>query len=204
MPDIKAYEMLKRYKIPFARFQYIKYSKPEAMIKQIKHDLPMVLKIDGDIIHKKKLGCVEIVECVDAGAKARLILKNAKKTKKRIHGMIVQDFVKGDEVIIGAKRDPSFGIVVMFGSGGIMANVIKDVSLRVVPFDEQDAEIMIKETKAYQVLIEHKQEDAMDKLIDIILKVAKLVEDNPRVKELDINPVFLPKCVAGDVRIILN
>ena len=228
LPDNQAYKLLDKYHIPAAKHVFIKYSKnfakdiensinknnitesskDSAIInitdlrsKSAIKDFPIVLKIDGEIVHKKQAGCVEIVyKKQELKQKINSILKNSKKFK--VHGMIIQEFVQGKEVMIGSKRDSQFGTIIMFGAGGVLANILKDVSFRVLPAEYQELEIMVKETKAYQVFVEH-DEKMLDEIIAILQKLAKLLEANPKIKELDINPLFLAdKPIAGDVRII--
>ncbi|MBI4894885.1 MAG: acetate--CoA ligase family protein [Candidatus Aenigmarchaeota archaeon] len=202
MVDNEAYRLLEKYKIPIAKYNFVKKSKNfEKDIEKHIKDYPCVVKIDGDVIHKKKAGCVEIVYKKDElKKKVSSIVKNSKKFK--VNGAIIQDFVVGKEVMIGSKRDQQFGTILMFGSGGVMADVIKDVSFRVLPVDENELEFMIKETKAYQVFMEGEN---VDEFVDVLKKVSKLMTDNVEIKELDINPFFLnQKICAGDIRIILR
>lgn len=204
MSDNDAYKLLEKYKIPVAKYVFVKKSKnfQKDVEKSIKA-YPCVVKVDGDIIHKKKSGCVEIIyKEEEMKKKISSIIKNSKKFK--INGIIVQDFVSAKEVMIGSKRDQQFGTVVMFGSGGVMADIIKDVSFRILPTDENELAIMVKETKAYQVLMEG---DDIEEIVDILKRATKLMIDNVEIKELDINPLFLlnrSHFVAGDVRVILR
>ncbi len=202
MADSEAYRLLEKYKIPVAKHIFVKKSKNfEKDIEKHAKEYPCVVKIDGDVIHKKKAGCVEIIyKQEELKKKISSVVKNSKKFK--VNGVIIQDFVTGKEIMVGCKRDPQFGTIIMFGSGGVMADVIKDVSFRILPVDERELEFMIKETKAYQVLMEGEN---VDELADVLRKVSKLMIDNIEIKELDINPFFLgqKKC-AGDVRVILR
>ncbi|MFH0836752.1 MAG: acetate--CoA ligase family protein [Candidatus Aenigmatarchaeota archaeon] len=213
LQDNQAYKLLEKYKIPVAKHIFIKNSKTfrkdieSAIMTDSKKnqlfamEFPIVLKIDGDVIHKKQAGCVEIIyNNSELKPKLDNILKNSKKFKT--HGMIIQEFIQGKEVMLGAKRDPQFGTIIMFGAGGVLANMLKDVSFRVLPAEHQELEIMVKETKAYQVFIEH-DEQLLQEIIELIQKLIRLVEADPKIKELDINPLFLSdEPIAGDVRII--
>jgi len=201
LPDNQAYRLLERYKIPVASYKFIKFSKKfaEDVIKGIS-DLPVVIKIDADVVHKKNAGCVEIIyKKEDIKHKVDSVIKNSRKF--HVNGMLIQKFVSGDEVMIGSKRDVQFGTIIMFGCGGVLADTIKDVSFRVIPVTSNELEIMIKETKAYQIFIENKMN--LPDIIDAISNLIRLMEDNVEIKEVDINPFFLSEeCVAGDVRII--
>ncbi len=202
MPDNEAYSLLERYKIPVAKYTFIKNSKKFAdNVEKAISSYPVVIKIDGDVIHKKKAGCVEILyKKEDAKKSIENIIKNSKGFK--VNGMIVQEFIQGKEVIVGAKRDQQFGTILLFGSGGVLADIMQDVSFRTIPVDIIDIELMVKETKAYQFLIEE-NESFLEDVIDVLEKVSILMQDNVEIKELDINPFFLSgKSVAGDVRIM--
>jgi acetyl-CoA synthetase (ADP-forming) len=114
----------------------------------------------------------------------------------------------GIEVIIGMNKDQQFGPVLMFGLGGILVEVLKDVSFRIVPLTKRDAREMIKEIKGYPILEGYRgHEPANIKILeDILLKVSEFVENQPEIKELDINPIFAYRdsALALDARIILE
>lgn len=216
MPDHKAYELLKRYKIPIAKFFLAKNSS-EAVSAAKKLGFPVVLKIDGDVIHKKKANCVEIAKNEkDIHSKFKKIMKNAKAITKNIHGVIVQEFVKGKEVIVGAKRDPQFGIVIMFGSVSMGE---KDIVFRINPSKKEISDMM-RETKVYEMIKDFKKrktikikkmrktlplfEKQVDVVCNVILRVLNLMK-RENIKEMDINPLFVSKkmVMAADVRIII-
>jgi acetyl-CoA synthetase (ADP-forming) len=204
LPDYKAYALLKKYKIPIAPFMLAKNVK-QAHAAAEKFGYPLVLKIDAEIIHKAKAGCVKIINKAEESMPAfNEIMKNAKKLTKKISGVIVQPLVKGSELIIGGKRDPSFGTVIMFGSGGVLADLLKDVTFRVLPVERFDAELMIGETKAPDAIPALQSPRTQRQVADILLKTARLLEANPKITELDINPLFLTErgALAADVRII--
>jgi acetyl-CoA synthetase (ADP-forming) len=175
---------------------------------------PVVLKIvSPDIIHKSDAGGVklnllnksEVITGFDQ------IVKNAKKYKANasISGVSVQKMVsQGIEVIVGIKDDPQFGKVIMFGLGGLLTELLKDFSLRLVPISQREAEKMISEIRAHQLLEGYRNYRPSDKesLISILMKVSALVQQNPSIKEMDLNPVlsYPDGAVAIDARIILN
>jgi acyl-CoA synthetase (NDP forming) len=115
---------------------------------------------------------------------------------------------QGIEVIIGMTKDAQFGPVIMFGLGGILVEVLKDVSFRIVPMTKRDASEMIGEIKGYPILKGYRGQDPADIpfLEDLIVKVSQFVDKNPEIKELDLNPVFAYKdgALAVDARIILE
>jgi len=121
----------------------------------------------------------------------------------------VQKMAKpGIEVIIGMTKDAQFGPVIMFGLGGILVEVLKDVSFRIVPMTKRDASEMITEIKGFPILKGYRGHDPADVpfLEDLIIKVSDFVEKNPEIKELDLNPVFAYKdgAIGVDARIILE
>jgi acyl-CoA synthetase (NDP forming) len=139
------------------------------------------------------------------------IQKNIKKQypDAKIQGISVQKMARtGVEIIIGVSKDPQFGPVIMFGLGGIMVEILKDVSFRIVPLARRDAHEMIREIKGYPVLEGYRGQEPVDigNLEEFIMKVSAFAEKHPEVEELDLNPVFAYKdgAVAVDARIILG
>jgi acyl-CoA synthetase (NDP forming) len=114
----------------------------------------------------------------------------------------------GVEVIIGMTKDIQFGPVLMFGLGGILVEVLKDVSFRVVPVSRRDASEMIREIKGYPILEGYRGQEPADiaSLEELIVKVSDFVEKNPQIKELDLNPIiaYRDSALAVDARIILE
>ena len=175
---------------------------------------PVVLKIvSPDISHKSDVGGVKVgLDSGKAVANAyKEIVANAQKAvpNAKITGVAVQPMARaGTEVIVGMTTDPQFGPVLMFGLGGIMVEILKDVSFRVVPVTERDANQMIGEIKARAVLDGARGQPPADKaaLRKAILKVSKFVEKHPEVSELDLNPMFVyaKGAIAVDARIVLK
>jgi len=170
---------------------------------------PVVLKIDSSkIIHKTDNGCVK-TNLYSASAVFEAfneIMKNARKITSDIEGVVVQKQAQGIEVIIGAKRDVQFGVVVLFGLGGIYVNLFKDVSMRVMPFTRKDVKQMIKEIKAYPLLngFRGKEKINFTSLENAILRTGSLMMNNSSIKEMDLNPCFVNKkdCLVTDIRIM--
>ena len=111
-------------------------------------------------------------------------------------------------MIVGISKDAQFGPVIMFGLGGVLVEVLKDVSFRIVPVTERDAKEMIREIKGYPILEGYRgQEPAnISALEELIVKVSQFIEQNPQIKELDLNPVFAykDKVIAVDARMIFE
>ena len=107
-------------------------------------------------------------------------------------------------------KDPQFGPAIMFGLGGIFVEILKDVSFRIVPVNEEDAREMIQEIKAYPILagVRGKEQRDIDAIVKIILKVSELVSRYKQINQLDLNPIFVYEkgkgAVAVDARIILE
>jgi acyl-CoA synthetase (NDP forming) len=186
----------------------------EAVLLSQKVGFPVVLKIvSPDIIHKSdsggvKLGLNNIAQVKTAYNK---MIKSIKQQYPHaaIHGVSVQKMVRqGTEVIVGTSKDPQFGPVIMFGLGGIFVEVFKDVSFRIIPVSQRDAQEMTQEIKGYPLLQGYrgKERANIPALVEMILKISKFVEKNPKIKELELNPVFAYKdrAVAVDARIILE
>jgi acetyl-CoA synthetase (ADP-forming) len=186
----------------------------EAVSLSQKMGFPVALKITSpDVIHKTDSGGVKL--SINSVAEVKKAYDEILKKVKRqypdadIHGVSVQKMIQpGTEVIIGSSKDPQFGPVIMFGLGGIFVELLKDVSFRVIPVEQRDAQEMIKEIKGYPLLQGYrgKEPASISALVEIILKISKLIKENPQIKELELNPVFAyrKKAVAVDARIILE
>jgi len=208
----EAKEILSQYGIPVTPSKMARNKEKAISIAQ-SFGYPVAAKVvSAQIIHKTDAGGVKLnLESDDQVAKAfDDILKNAKSYDKsaQVEGILISPMErKGTEVIIGVTRDEQFGPVIMFGLGGIFVEVLRDVSFKVSPLSKADAYDMIKEIKAYPILqgIRGEKPKDIDALVDIILKVAALVDDNDAIKELDLNPVFVLEEGARviDARIIL-
>jgi acetyl coenzyme A synthetase (ADP forming)-like protein len=175
---------------------------------------PAVMKIvSPDILHKTEAGGV-IVGVGDAAAAERAYEKltaNAKayKADARIDGVLIQRMLSGGhEVIVGALTDPSFGKVVAFGMGGVLVEVLKDVTFRLAPASEADAFSMIDGIAAAEILRGIRGGAPIDRaaLAGIIVAVAQLAADFPEIREIDLNPIFARAdgATAADVRIIVD
>src|SRR6185312_15705451 len=166
-----------------------------------------------DILHKTEAGGV--VVGVKSGAEAEAayetILGNARKYKKdaKIDGVQVQQMVTGgQEVIIGAVTDQSFGKLVAFGLGGVLVEVLKDITFRLAPASQEDALSMLDGIKAADILKGVRGAEPVNReaLAGLIQNVSQLISDFPEIAEMDLNPVFASKssAVAADVRIVMN
>lgn len=195
--ELEAKELLSAYGIPMASSQLAK-TKEEAGKMAKETGFPVVMKVlSADIQHKTDAGCVFIGVKTQEEAESvfETILEHAHtyNPKAVIDGVLIQEMAPvGLEVIVGMKKDPQFGPVILVGSGGIYVEVFQDVSMRLVPLTPQDAKEMLRETKLYQ-MIQGARGTVYDEaiLVDILLKVSELLRQRPDIEELDINPLFL-------------
>jgi acetyl coenzyme A synthetase (ADP forming)-like protein len=175
---------------------------------------PVVLKIvSPQILHKTEAGGVLVgVKNADEVQKGfATIMANAKKydAKASLLGVQVQQMLGGgQEVIVGAVTDPSFGKLVAFGLGGVLVEVLKDITFRLAPASREDALSMLDGIAAAAILKGVRGADPVDReaLASIIQNVSQLVADFPEISELDLNPVFATKngATAADVRIVVD
>jgi acyl-CoA synthetase (NDP forming) len=170
---------------------------------------PVALKvISPAILHKSDAGGV--ILNLDDFRKAEEAYNKIKKLDRGSrYGVLIQKMISdGKEVILGAKRDPSFGPVVLFGLGGIYVEVFKETSLRVAPINRPEAEEMISELKTANILKGVRGERPLDigALVENLLRLSQLMMDFPEIEGIDINPVkALEKgAVAVDARILLS
>ena len=213
LTEIEAKELLKQAGIDVVDTR-LATSKEEATSISQELGFPVVLKIaSADVVHKSDAGGVklDLKTAKQVGKAYDDIMKAIKKEypQAKIQGVSVQKMARpGVEVIIGMSQDAQFGPVLMFGLGGILVEILKDVSFRIVPLVKRDAREMIREIKGYPLLEGYRGQEPVDvsNLEELILKVSDFVEQNPEVKELDLNPVFAYKdgAVAVDARVVLE
>jgi acyl-CoA synthetase (NDP forming) len=175
---------------------------------------PVVLKVSSvDITHKSDAGGVKVnlrnKEAVENAYDDIMTSCRAYAADADIEGVAVQGMAKpGTEIIMGMIKDASFGPVVMFGLGGVLVEVLKDVSFRIVPIEKTDAEDMTSEIQGKKLLAGYRGQDPADVpcLQDMLVKLSDFVNETPGIEEIDMNPVFAYKdgAVVVDARIILS
>lgn len=189
-------------------------SKKEAVTAAEKMGYPVVMKIvSPQITHKSDIGGVKLKlqNKADVGKAYDEIMAAVRKkaAKAQIDGVSIQKMaVPGLELVIGMTRDPQFGPMLMFGLGGTSVEILKDVAFRITPLTRQDAKEMIRQIKGYRLLEGYRGQPPVDieYLEDMLIKLSAFIEENPEIKEMDINPLFAYKngAVAVDARIILD
>jgi acetate---CoA ligase (ADP-forming) subunit beta len=213
LTEVESKQLVAEAGIPVVETKLAK-TKVEAISISKKMGFPVVLKIvSPDIIHKSDIGGVKLglANATQVGKAYTEIMAAAKKANKKadIQGISVQKMARpGVEVIMGMSKDAQFGPVLMFGLGGVFVEVLKDVAFRIVPLNRRDASQMIREIKGYPLLEGYRgQEPAnITALEDLLLKLSDFVDKNPKIKEMDLNPIFAYKdgALAVDARVILE
>jgi acetyltransferase len=207
LDSLKSKKFFESYGFNVGDYGFAK-TKEEAVKISEKLGFPVVMKIvSKDIVHKTEVGGVklniknskEVMKCYDD------IINSVKKKLKNIdiNGILIEKmYNKKYELLIGAKKDSIFGNVIVFGSGGIYANYYKDISLEIFPIDLILAEEQIKRTKIYELLKGFRGDKKVNinNLKEIILKFSKILNENPNIKEIDINPY----AIDGNDGIILD
>jgi len=208
----KTKKLMDKYKLDYPS-SGIAESREEAIKTAKRIGYPVVLKVIAkEIIHKSDVGGVigDIKNEDEVSAAYEEILSSVKKKFRRvkIEGVLVQKMEQGVEVIIGMKRDPQFGAVVMFGLGGVFVEVMKDVSFRIAPIEKAEAEEMINEIKGVNILkgVRGRKKVNISALVDLLFKVSKISMAKKDILELDLNPVIVDekKAKVVDARIIVE
>ncbi len=213
LTEIESKQVLAAAGIPVAE-SHLATTAEEAGKAAKKVGFPVVIKIvSPDITHKSDVGGVrlglESKKEVIAAFEEMLAAVREVQPKARIDGVAVQHMApRSAEVIIGMSKDPQFGPVLMFGLGGVLVEVLKDVAFRIVPLEPRDARQMVREIKGYPVLEGVRGQPPADvaALESLILKLSEFVEANPQIEELDLNPVFAypDGVIAVDARIVVS
>jgi acetyltransferase len=214
LPETDSKEILAAYGLPVIRTEI---AKSEAQASSIGREMgyPLVMKVHSpDITHKTDAGGVRLdLRCdADVCEAYNQIISSAHryKTDARIEGVTIQPYFSNPdfEILLGAKRDPNFGPVILFGMGGIYTEVLKDRALGLPPMNRLLARRLMQETKAYSLLQGYRNRLAadMERLEEMIIRLSELLIDLPEIAELDMNPVLIKdgNPVAVDARILVS
>jgi acyl-CoA synthetase (NDP forming) len=213
LTEVESKQILEEAGIPAASARLARTA-DEAVKAAAELGYPVVLKIvSPEVTHKSDVGGVKLnLDSAETVAAAFQEITKAVKRQQpeaRIKGVAVQKMARpGIEVIVGMSKDPQFGPVLMFGLGGVLVEVLKDVAFRIVPLEARDARQMIREIKGFPVLEGFRGQEPADleALEKLLLKVSAFVEAHPEIEELDLNPVFAYKdgTLAVDARIVVG
>jgi len=212
LSELEAKELLSKWEIDFVDTR-LAASEEEAVAIAGQLGYPVVLKIASpDITHKSDAGGVKLDLQTPQQVRESYasILSSARRAcpGAAIRGVSIQPMApKGIELIVGMSTDPTFGPMVMFGIGGIFVEILKDVAFRIVPLSERDARTMVREIRGFPLLNGFRGQEPVDVpyLEGLLLRVSRLVEANPEIEELDLNPLiaYANGAVVLDARIIL-
>jgi acyl-CoA synthetase (NDP forming) len=197
-------DILKAYSINTTKYRLV--NKIEDLDK-LDLKFPVALKVcSNKILHKTDVGGVKLG--IKDMNELKNIFKEFRKKFPKENLLVDQMAEKGVEIIVGLVQDPTFGISIMCGIGGIFTELYKDVTFRIVPIEKYDAEQMVEEIKGKK-LLEGFRNIPADKtlVVDLILKVSKIGQElNDRIDQMDLNPVFVYEkdiCVV-DAKLILK
>lgn len=204
-------KILENHRIPFVK-SFLARNSDEAIIMANNIGYPVALKVvSSQAVHKTDLGAVKlnVVSDREVEESFKQIVNSVRQKVHgaKISGVLVQKMIDGVQTIVGGKTDETFGHVMLFGLGGIFVEVLEDSSFRVVPINKLDAGEMILETKAHKLLSDFRGKKYDVKAVEeILLRVSKLLQKNPKIVEFDINPlmVLTKGAVAVDARIVLG
>ena len=197
-------DLLRSYHIPTTKYQLVQNEKD---LDNLSVRFPVALKVcSPKILHKTDVGGVRLnIQDKDELHKAFKEFRRKFPTEPLLIDQMAE---KGVEIIVGLVQDPTFGLSIMCGIGGIFTDLYKDVSFRVVPIDEYNAKQMIEELKGKKLLEGFRGMKANKELVvDLVMKISKLGEDlMDRIDQMDLNPVFIYEkgiCVV-DAKLILK
>jgi|TARA_Y100000996_G_scaffold415566_1_gene411240 acyl-CoA synthetase (NDP forming) len=211
--EVEAKQLLASAGVPVAETQ-LAITADEAVNAAEEIGYPVVMKIvSPEIAHKSDVGGV--VVGVENSDDVRSIFEEINRSvadkapQAEIDGVAIQAMVpQGTEIIVGSTTDEQFGPVMMFGLGGVFVEILEDVAFRIVPLEPKDASDIVREIKGFPLLdgARGREKADLDSLENLILKVSNLVDENPQIAELDLNPVFAYSdgVVAVDAHIVLD
>jgi len=214
LSELESKEILDAYGIPCTHTQAA-MTADEAVLLARKMTYPVVMKIfSPDIVHKTDAGGVQINLKSDRDVEKAFerIINNARKydPTAEIRGVTVQPMLTHTdyELILGSKQDPFFGSVIVFGMGGVMAEVLADRSIALPPLDRLLARRLMQETRVFKILKGYRNKPGANMMLleEILIGLSQLVTDFSEITELDINPLIVAnnQCIAVDARVIVK
>jgi acetyl-CoA synthetase (ADP-forming) len=209
----EALQLCSRYGIPTPPFE-VATSREGAATAARRIGYPIAMKVvSPDILHKTEAGGVvlDIRNEPEVKDSFQRISANAKQRNPqcRIIGVIVERMIpKGTEIIVGALRDEQFGPAIMFGVGGVLAELVRDVSFRVIPISRFDAYDLIDDLRFPAILKGFRGGPHADRktIVDILMKTCRMIVEAPEIESLDLNPVVVNEksATVADARILLR
>jgi acetyltransferase len=208
-------ELLQAYGIPTVSTKEA-YNLAEALAAAEEIGYPVVMKVlSSEVTHKSDVGGVYLnlnsPALVEKAFKKMKTLELNQELKIQVLGVLIQPYVTNTdsiEVILGSKKDPVFGPVLVYGLGGIYTELFKDIAFRIAPINRTQALAMIQETRSYQLLLGFRGKPPLDleALVNSLLNLGQMVVNHPEIQELDLNPLLvMPKGVlALDARLRLD
>ncbi|MHA6258425.1 acetate--CoA ligase family protein [Sporosarcina sp. CAU 1771] len=216
LTEVESRTILDKYKIPQNKYKFTTCLE-DTLNEAKKLTYPLVMKVvSKKIVHKSDFGGVQInlkneKEVENAYKK---IFNNASLNNisaEEIDGVTIQEMEKGiEEILIGVKRDPVFGPVIVVGFGGILVEIMKDISLGITPLAEKDIYKMLRKLKGFSLLDGFRGSAKADlsSIVEIVLKVQEMIINEPKILELDINPLIVKEAgrgsIAVDARIVMG
>ena len=209
LTEFESKELLREIGIPVPA-QKLTISKEETIFAAENIGFPVVMKLMAqDIVHKSDTGAVKLnlksKEDVDKAYNELMQIPSQMEKKISVQKMVEEPIT---ELIIGMTTDPQFGPALMFGIGGILVELLEDVSFRIAPITEYDAKEMIHEIKGFPILDGYRGKPKADinAIVEVLLKISNLVIKHEEINEMDLNPVFIydKGLICVDARIILK
>ncbi len=205
LPIIDAIKLAKKYGIRFAKYEF---ARNEKELKKAcgKTGFPLAMKISSQkISHKSDEGGVGLH--IEDFSEAKGLFRKMKKLRG-FDGVLLQRMQRGIEVIVGGKRDLQFGPTVVFGLGGIRVEVLRDFSIGICPLTKGNAKEMVERIRGYPILagIRGQRGASIPKITESIRKIARLMQKEKNVLEIDINPLIATphQIIAVDARVVVE
>jgi acetate---CoA ligase (ADP-forming) len=173
-------------------------------------EFPLAMKVvSAEIAHKSDVGGVVLNLSSEEQTAAAFSRMEASLKSQGFRGVFLHEMIpQGLEMILGIKRDPVFGPVLLAGAGGIYTELIRDVSMRIAPIGEEEARAMIEELKVYRLMKGYRGKEALatDELVRALLLLSNLAMEHGEIEELDLNPIFLlpEAAVLADIHIVAD
>jgi acyl-CoA synthetase (NDP forming) len=209
LSEYESKKLLSAYGVPVVR-EVVAKTPAEAVAVAKDIGFPVVLKgLGSTLLHKTERGLVHL-NLTGEAAVLNAAAAIEKEAKDELEGILVQPYLSGRrEFVAGLSYDPVFGPVVMFGIGGIFTEALSDITLRIAPLTEGDAEEMLSEIKAQRLLGPFRGEEAPDReaLIRTLTGLSRLAEEHSEISEIDINPLLVSsegRVCAVDALVVLS